>query len=123
MSAILWTCRDGERLWCDSIDDAVEEYLDILDGEWPEIATVKGFERMKVTYDGGLILERMLEHLDEEYGDPDGDPTDPTEEMKKAADALVKIVLASYHSWACVECETVTVNVRKWVEEHRPDWL
>lgn len=124
MSAIFWTCRDSERLTCESVDEAVEEYLDAVPMyEWPETLTVRGFEPQAATYDGDTVLERMLEHLDEEYGDPDGDPTEPTEEMKAAADAFVTVVLAGYRSWACEECETVDVNVREWVKENRPDRL
>ena len=126
--AIFWTCRDAEQLNCTEIDEAVEEHLEMVTyqrdpADWPATVTARGFKRGVVTYDGETVLERMLEHLDEEYGDPDGDPTKPTDAMLKAAEVFVAAVLAEYEPWACEECETVTVNVREWVTEHMPEWL
>ena len=126
--AIFWTCRDSEQLRCETVDEAVEEHLEMVlydrdPSDWPETVTARGFKRGVVTYDGETVLERMLEHLDEEYSDPDGDDTKPTEGMKRAADAFVSAVLAEYTPWACEECETVTVNVKEWVTEHMPEWL
>jgi hypothetical protein len=39
--------------------------------------------------------------LDEEYSDPDGDYTKPTERMKVVARVFVDAVLNDYQAWAC----------------------
>lgn len=123
MSATLFSCRDPENLWCTSIDDAVEEYLDILVGDWPETVRVVGYERRKAWYDPDTILERILEDLDDEYGDPGGDAATPTEAMKLAAEELVAVVIAGYDVWSCEARENHEVNVGEWIAEHRSDWL
>ena len=80
--------------------DAIAERLD-----WP--LKVKVYKRMSL---GGVdltltiattALERTLDDLDENYGDPDGDYSDPTEAMKSAARAFARAVLADYVPWAC----------------------
>jgi len=49
------------------------------------------------------ILENILERLDEEYGDPDGDYTEPTDSMKKASLELAKVIFKDYQSFMCEE--------------------
>lgn len=46
-------------------------------------------------------LDYLLERLDEEYGDPDGSPQNPTRDMQVAALALGNAVRVGYTSWAC----------------------
>jgi len=70
---------------------------------WP--IKVDVFRRMEVSntaeHLGEDALGRALEQLDEEYSDPDGDMTEPTDAMKAAALAFGKAVLADYKPWAC----------------------
>ena len=47
-------------------------------------------------------IDHALEYLDEEYSDPDGDPTEATEGMKKAALLFGRAVVADYVPWSCV---------------------
>lgn len=47
------------------------------------------------------ILDNLMEWLDEEHADPDGDPTDPTPAMRKAALVCAKAVRKGYISWSC----------------------
>ena len=47
------------------------------------------------------ILDDLLEDLDDEYGDPDGDNTEPTDNMKKASLSLAKVMKEEYRSWMC----------------------
>lgn len=115
-----------ERLSCMDPDEAIEEYLDGC-GPLPESVTVYGWLRRKVgeterKWLKDSLLERALECLDEEYGDPDN-PTDPTDEMEKAEAAFIEVVLAEYKSWACERVSEAKVNVREWCAKNRPEWL
>ncbi len=47
------------------------------------------------------ILEELLETLDDEYGDPDGDNTKPTKKMREASLELAKVMKEEYVSWMC----------------------
>ena len=47
------------------------------------------------------MLDTLLENLDEEYGDPDNDYTEPTEKIKKSALDLARTIKEEYVSWMC----------------------
>jgi hypothetical protein len=47
-----------------------------------------------------ITLEELLERCDEEHADPNGGPTEPTENMQKAACAFVDAVLSEYKVWS-----------------------
>ena len=55
------------------------------------------------------ILEDLLENLDENYGDPDGDLTEPTDNMKKASLELAKTIAREYNVWSCEKTDE-TIN-------------
>lgn len=60
------------------------------------------FRRMKVNPDrlAERTLERIIEDLDEDYGDPDN-PTELTEAMKAAAKQFIEALLKEYVVWNC----------------------
>lgn len=123
-----WGAHDDERLVYTSADDAIEAILDALEpAEFDEIGevTVYGFQPMKPSPSLGWDpLDILLEQLDEQHGDPEGDGTRPTEAMRAAEKVFIDAVLAEYESWACEPSgEIVTVNALEWVREHRPGWL
>lgn len=98
-------CKDQERL--DSSPDEVVERL-MQDEDYSEFPIkVYVFRPMDIAKDENSlskdILEDIIERLDEEYGDPDGDYTEPTEDMKKASLELAKVILRDYKSWMCEE--------------------
>ncbi|MFH0899367.1 MAG: hypothetical protein V2A73_01930 [Pseudomonadota bacterium] len=72
---------------------------------WP--IKIKVFKRMELGGESAAkhlaedILATALNILDENYGDPDGDPADPSENMKSAALALGRAIVADYKPWAC----------------------
>lgn len=68
-------------------------------------------------------LNDILEGLDEEYGNPEGDYTKPTDAMKKAQEVFLKVVAEEYSSWACAEVVEKTINAHEWIKKNRPDWL
>ena len=45
--------------------------------------------------------------------------------MLEAENALIKVIMEEYEPWLCEEVPAarVTINIRKWVEENRPDLL
>lgn len=124
---LLWGREDDERLTYTDPDEAIEAYID--DYPQDELAeytvTVCEFRPMKPKYNGARrVVERVLEDLDEDYGDPDGDGSRPTPAMLAAAETFIAAVLAEYRGWSCEPTgERVTVNALEWTKEHRPDWL
>ena len=89
--------------------------------EWP--IKVGVFRRMDVKWLAPSLADRVIEDLlevvDEEHSDPDGNPTEPTEGMKAAARAFVDAVLAEYVSWAC---EPTVETVEYTQEQARKIW-
>ncbi len=79
-----WGHPDQERLSATDEDDAIEAILDDMEPPFPEKITVAGFAKTEVDISKLDPLERVLEYMDEEYGDPDGDPSKPTEAMRRA---------------------------------------
>ena len=121
-----WGTKDSERLIHRTPDEAIEEMLDQVPcpiDDFGEVVVAE-YAPMKCSADAERVLERLLESLDDEYGDPDGDYTEPTDSMKQAAEAFVRAVVAEYTPWACEPTgNEVRVNALDWVREHRPDWL
>lgn len=124
---IFWGEPGDEKLTHQSVHDAIEA---IIDGLHPvgfaEIGqiTVHEFASMTAKVPHWSALESLLKSLDEEYANPDGDGTEPTEAMRAAEKAFTAAVLAEYKPWMCEATgSTVTVNALEWVKEHRPDWL
>ncbi len=127
---IFWGEKDDERLTHTTPDDAIEA---IIDGHHPtpiaEIGTVTvhEFAPMKPRVAAGTIfgpLSTLIERLDEEYSDPEGDGTKATETMLAAERAFIAAVLAEYKPWACEPTgNVVTVNALEWAREHAPDWI
>ena len=124
---VFWGLEDDERLTHSEMDDAVESMLDGMDDikALPETIEICGYAYMEpgVKKEAENILERLLEGLDEEYGNPDGGCTKATDSMKKASETFVAAILKDYTVWACDLVARETVNVQKWIKENRPDWL
>jgi len=114
---LLYGLKDWEQLE-DSVEEVVEKVFEdhceeVGEGEdvtagrlnWPLEILV--FKRMDVGGEAEAqriasdALERTLERLDEEYGDPDGDTTDATDAMKEAALVFGRAVVAEYVPWQC----------------------
>jgi len=124
---IAWSCnREEEHLTYDDMDDAIEAYLDDFGptGErTPKTVTVYGFARMELKRAECRVLADLLERLDEEYGDPDGDWGVATTAMEEAEKHFIDVVLAEYCPWACEAVKEVTVDTNEWIKEHRPNWI
>jgi hypothetical protein len=111
-----WGINEPETMHATSPDEAIADYLAECD-ELPATILLCGYVRMKV---GGIdterVLESVLETLDEEYGNPDGDvPEAPTDAMIAAAKAFEAVVLAEYKPWACEAVYHEDVHVAAWM--------
>ena len=120
---IYWDHEDQEHLTHEDMDDAIES---ILDDEapcpLPRTMKICGYARMAISGEPGT-LEDVLEVLDMEYGDPDGERSDPTPKMKLAEEMFLEVVRSEYEPWMCEIVETREIDVAEWVLEHRPDWF
>lgn len=109
-----------------SSDEAIEAFLDtVLPDAWDELEVfVREFARMKATLSADTVLDFVLEHLDEEFGCPDGGETSPTPAMRTAAETFVEAILAEYQSYYLEPTgATVQVNALEWIKANRPEWL
>lgn len=115
----------------ETLDEAMLNCLDAMDGfeSIPQDMEVTGFRRPSLTYPAdGSFTDAALEGLDAEYGDPNGISTLDTsleeqEAMREAEARFVAATIRNYHPWALEPAGMVSVNVRDWVREHRPQWL
>ena len=93
--------EDQERLDCDPDDtfDIIVSNTGDRGIKYP--VKVYEFKRRTVMLDGNYPLDHVLEYLDGEYGDIDGDFTTPSKSMKKAADKFIQTIIDEYEVWGC----------------------
>jgi len=131
-----WSHDDGcETLHHTDMDDAIRDHLDSMLSPGcdtlatlPETITVYGFTRNVIgknepALDPGMVVERIFEDLDEEYGDPDGRDDSPAPQILAAAEALCAAVREHYRVWTCERTCEERINVAEWVRENEPEWL
>jgi hypothetical protein len=111
-----WDCgEDNELLSHTEISEAVEAWADsIHPAPLPETVTVYGFAPMELPSASSLatdVLDHILESLDEELADPDGNGTKPTEAMRDAALVFAEAIRAEYEPWFCERVTKVVVRV------------
>lgn len=132
---VMYGFEDSEEL-VDNIDELVEYHLDGCDKDFitdpSSTLTVRTYRRMKVVApvypDAEDTAERIIERLDEEYGNPDGDNGTVviTDKAKELYAAFVNEIVGAYVPWSCEIDKAVppiVVNVREWVEKNNPEWL
>ena len=119
-----WDLEDVERLTYIDKDEAIMNILDGTD-KLPDKIEICGYVRMVPNIEllSANILERLLEDVDDEYGDPDESYTKVTDAMKEAAKEFLTTVLDEYTVWACEIVKRETVDVMPWVKENCPEWL
>ncbi len=113
----LWAAPDAEMLSATTPSEAVQEILDGLeesDAPTPETITVAEYKPFEFVLAPGSILERTLEHLDDEY-QHEGFTWEPTDRVK-AAEA--ELVAALHDDYQVTNFEstgiTWTANVEEW---------
>ena len=97
---------EGQERLSSSIEDVIEYFLE--DEEYSDFPIkVYVFKPMDAVGDienySKDILEDILLSLDEDYGDPCGNYTEPTDAMEKASLELAKIIAKEYNVWSCEE--------------------
>lgn len=118
-----WGLPDEERYCHTDPDEAIEMILDDA-GDLEGTLEIVCMVPMKLILDSGQYLEYILERVDEDYGDPDGEPHKPSGALEEAAARFVELVKAEYGKpWACEEYCRVIVDVASWVKEYNPHWL
>lgn len=113
---VLYGGRDQEQL-DESIEDVVKS---LMDGGWSYTGGPESWEEFadQISWPIEVLVYRrkalpgpeagaeavlgyLLDLFDDEYGDPDGDNTDPTPGMKAAAETFVQAILSEYVPWQC----------------------
>jgi hypothetical protein len=118
-----WACDEPEKLIYELPNEAVEGFLEnYIMSDMPKKILLQGYTHPEVRYDGE-VLDVILENLDEEYGDPDGDMTEPNEEMKAAEKTFLEVVCKNYKPYIAESVYMEEIDVMLWIEEHKPDWL
>ena len=62
---------------------------------------VHAFEPREIILYENYFLESIYENLDDEYGDPDGSYTEPTDKVKAKAKELIEVIKSEYTSYMC----------------------
>lgn len=123
-----WGGVDCERYSCRDPDEAIEDILDnIYPGKITEDLVVDLVAARNVELPENILvhdLERILNYLDEEYGDSEGlDWDPPSKRIKDAWEAFREAVKADYKPWTCEEVFRVEVNALEWAKKNIPEWL
>ncbi|MEA3224853.1 MAG: hypothetical protein U9Q07_02800 [Planctomycetota bacterium] len=107
-----------ERIVEDACETVGEDFGSIAKRiSWPICLQV--FKRMDTGGDthaqsiAYYALDRVLDDLDADYGNPDSDQTDPTDKMEAAALAFGQAVLAEYVPWMCEQTGAVVMFTKK----------
>jgi hypothetical protein len=120
---VCWDEPDREDLRYTDEYEAIEGILEDWDGPLEGTLIICGYARMLVGTAYMHPLEDILDTLDEEFGNPYGDLSEPTPKMKQAEAAFLKVIEEEYVPWACEEVCRKEIDVLKWVKENRPGWL
>lgn len=107
-----------ERVLEDACEKAGEGFDAIADRiEWP----IRVLEYKHLTPSESNIvsiaLDSVLDHLFEEYGNPDGGGDDPTDDMRTAARRLAKVAIRDFQVWRCEPTGEVTEYTREEVKK------
>lgn len=102
--------QDAETLW-GTQEEAIDHYLSLQgDPDIPSTLTLYGYAPMVASrHDCGDPLQQVLEALDEQYANPDGDGCEPTAAMKAAETTFLAVILREYTPWMCALVCEVTV--------------
>ena len=116
-----------ERMTAVTVDEAAGEIIDQLDLlQCSSTVTVVKHRRKQLgpgDFQDNGPLSRFLEQLDEEYGDPDGSPWDPSPAMLAAEREFLAKVLREYRPFKLDPVQEIEVGVFQWVDENAKRWL
>lgn len=114
-----WAHEDDEEGKFETIDEAIEDYLEFMEDRPLEITMV---QYKPVEVNRGLLnpLEYILDVLDDEYG---GEFTKPTQKMLDAEKALIDAVLEVYVPESVSAIAHRRVDVHEWCRKNHPEWI
>ena len=121
-----WDCDDStERLWHEDKDEAIESHLEGLEDVYEngEEIEVYGYKRGEVNIQRfhEYILEAAHDYLGERYDGEDGH--EQCDRIEEAALKFVTTYVENYSVWGCELVKTEKVNVKEWIQKHKPEWL
>ena len=123
MAHVFYGLQDQEQL-DHSIDEVMERHFDgIPFDQLPAVVKVYHSRHIQPhpSRVGRDILETLLEHLNEDYGDPENYfATMVYPEQQRAATHFVRTILDGYSLYQCkLTGDSEWVNVRDWAAEHQ----
>jgi hypothetical protein len=144
-NAELYDCRDPENLRHETVEDAIEEMVELWLDPGSDVAaviaergeiTVTAYNRRSVpdseiTALAERVVEDFAECIGDEYGNPDGDPFDEfaagvLDTLTGKVAVLLREAANGARIWSCEEVGSRTYSAAK-VEEMmrkwRPDWF
>ena len=123
---------DADHL-CETVDEAVESFLDTIDDEYfQQLCFAKIWLRVFVyeqkevpRVDGQNILDRVLEQMDEDYLAEWMGPTDATDDMYEAVEEFIERIRDEYPKrvYTCPNNKHIEVDVLEWVAKNNPHWI
>ena len=107
----------------------IETYLEGLNPkEMPRTISIAAWKRAVISFRGMDLLQTIIEDLDCDYGDPDGEWLQSDEAIKamsKAEEDFHKAIRENYEPYRCdpIPGGIDIVDVKIWIRENRPRWL
>jgi len=100
-TARLYGLKDQDRLFATEPQEVALEVLDTPSNNSSQMEDafpikVYEYERIPISLDPQRVLDDVIEILDEDYADPDGDDTVPTERMVEASKRFVEVIKEEY---------------------------
>jgi hypothetical protein len=86
----------------------------------PRWLVVLGYEPEVATFDAADLLADVLIHADERWSTDEGYPTEPTDEMRAAAETFCAVMAREYQTRSLVEVAAFVVDLREHVGEEPP---
>ena len=122
---IFWGFLDSDKLF-DSVEEVIEDFYE-QSGEDVEdnMLTIHEYKRMEFKLAGSPIideLESIYYEIDEEHGNPEGAPTQPSDAVKAKAKELEELIETEYVNYWCEPTGNVeVVDYQEWLKETREE--
>ena len=106
---------EDDEILSDSIQECVEKHFDDMESP-PETVEVGIYRHKPPSIDRDWLLERVIEELEDNYGNPgELSHIEITEEMLAAADAFTVVVIQEFINqggvWRCDKIDSTVVRV------------